>query len=216
MAIANYSELKSAISDWTARSDFTTSNLNQFIDLAERYLKRVPVPVEAPEIGGIRGNIQRQTGTLTAGTATLALPTDFQEIYRFTLTGDAFSTLRFLAPNQLSINHRSGSGKPAFFTISDVIEFEVAPDSNYAYELSYYPMVTGLSDSNTTNWILDTYPDAYLTASLYHAYRFLQDFQSAQTYLEQYKQVVWSASETYLIARTSQGSVGIKPDSANP
>tara|TARA_Y100000361_G_scaffold22454_1_gene17644 strand:- start:18432 stop:19079 length:648 start_codon:yes stop_codon:yes gene_type:complete len=215
MAITNYSELKTAVANWTARSDLGTY-VDEFIDLAETFLKRIPVPAESPEIGGVRGNITRATGTLTAGTATLSLPSDFQEIYRMTLTGSTFVTLRYVTPNQIAINHRTGSGLPSYFTISDVIEFDVAPDSNYAYELSYYPGVTALSDSNTTNWILTNYPDTYLAATLFHAFRFLQDEQSAAGWLGQYKQASWSASETYRLPRTSQGSVGIKTDSANP
>tara|TARA_R100001594_G_scaffold30199_2_gene56432 strand:+ start:7678 stop:8325 length:648 start_codon:yes stop_codon:yes gene_type:complete len=215
MAITNYSELKTAVANWTARSDLGTY-VDEFIDLAETFLKRIPVPAESPEIGGVRGNITRATGTLTAGTATLSLPSDFQEIYRMTLTGSTFVTLRYVAPNQLAINHRTGSGLPAYFSISDVIEFDVAPDSNYAYELSYYPGVTALSDSNTTNWIITNYPDTYLSATLFHAFRFLQDQESAASWLGQYKQASWSASETYRLPRVSQGSVGIKTDSPNP
>tara|TARA_Y100001951_G_scaffold84021_1_gene73212 strand:+ start:1200 stop:1823 length:624 start_codon:yes stop_codon:yes gene_type:complete len=207
--------LKTAIANWTARNDLT-SHLDEFIDLAETYLKRVPVPADSPDIGGVRGNIQRSTGNLISGTPTLALPNDFLEIYRLTFTGDTFSTLRYVAPNQLALNHRSGTGRPSFFTISDVIEFDIAPDSTYAYELSYYPSATALSDSNTSNFILATFPDAYLAACLFHAFRFLQDEQSAANWLAQYKQESWSASETYRLPRVSQGSVGIKTDSANP
>ena len=215
MAITNYSELKTAIANWTARSDLT-AYLDEFIDLAETYIKRAPGPVDSADIGGVRGNITRATGTLTAGTASLSLPSDFQEIYRFTLTGDDFVTLRYVSPNQISLYHKTGTGKPSFFSISNAIELDVSPDSNYAYELSYYPNVTALSDANTTNWVLTNYPDAYLSATLFHAFRFLQDDASAASWLSQYRQAAWSASETYRLPRTSQGSVAIKADSATP
>tara|TARA_B100001939_G_scaffold275437_1_gene243511 strand:+ start:558 stop:1208 length:651 start_codon:yes stop_codon:yes gene_type:complete len=216
MAITTYAELKTAIGNWTARSDLT-SYLDEFIDLAETYIKRDPAHPDSPEIGGVRGNIQRATGTLSTSASTLALPTDFLEGYRLNLTADAdFKVLRYVAPNQLSLHHRSGTGQPAFYTISDVIEFEVKPDSEYAYEFSYYPQATALSDSNTSNFVLASYPDVYLSGCLFHAFRFLQDEQQASSWLGQYKTSAWTASETYRRPRASQGTIGIKTDSANP
>ena len=216
MAITTYAELKTAIGNWTARSDLT-SYLDEFIDLAETYIKRDPAHPDSPEIGGVRGNIQRSTGTLSTSASTLALPTDFLEGYRLNLTADAdFKVLRYVAPNQLSLHHRSGTGQPSFYTISDVIEFEVKPDSTYAYEFSYYPQATALSDSNTSNFVLASYPDVYLSGCLFHAFRFLQDEQQASSWLGQYKTSAWTASETYRRPRASQGTIGIKSDSANP
>ena len=216
MAITTYAELKTAIGNWTARSDLT-SYLDEFIDLAETYIKRDPAHPDSPEIGGVRGNITRATGTLSTSASTLALPSDFLESYRLNLTADAnFSVLRYVAPTQLSLHHRSGTGRPSFYTMSDVIEFDVKPDSEYPYELSYYPQVTALSASNTTNFVLTGYPDVYLSACLFHAFRFIQDEQSAASWLGQYKTSAWTGSETYKRPRASQGSVGIKTDSVNP
>ena len=215
MAITTYAELKTAIGNWTARDDLT-SYYDEFIDLAETYLKRAPAPSESPDIGGIRSNISRATGTLTASTPTLALPSDYLEMYRFLLTGDQYTVLRYLAPNELSLHRKAGSGVPVFYTISDVIELNMAPDSDYAYELSFWPQITALSDSNTTNWVITNYPDVYLSATLFHAFRFIQDNNSAGTWLSQYKTSSWTASETYRQGRTTQGSVAIKTDSITP
>ena len=158
MAITPYAELKTAIGNWTARDDLT-SYYDEFIDLAETFLKREPAPSNSPDIGGIRSNISRATGTLSAGTATLSLPSDYLEMYRFNLTGDNYTVLRYLAPNELSLHRRSGRGLPSFYTISDVIELNVAPDSAYAYELSYWPQITAHSASATPHWVLTNYPD---------------------------------------------------------
>ena len=215
MAITNFAELKAAISSWTARSDLTTAYLEEFIDLAETWLKREPADPDASEVGGIRSNITRATGNLSG--ATLALPSDFLEMYRLTITeSGSYTTLRYLSPTELSIYHQSGTGLPQFFTISDVIEFDIEPDSTYAYELSYYPSVPALSDSQTTNWVITNYPDVYLAATMFHASRFLQDDKASTNWLQQYKASAYSASQTYLTGRSSQGSIAIKTDSSTP
>jgi hypothetical protein len=216
MAITTYAELKTAIANWIARDDLT-SYLDEFIDLTETMLKREPAPPESLDMGGIRADIQRTTGTLSTSAATLALPSDFLEMYRFTLTADAnYTVLRFVDRNMLNLMHRDGSGLPAFFTISDVFEFDVKPDSAYAYELSYWPSVTALSASNTTNWVITNYPDVYLAGCMFHAARFIKDEREANTWLNQYKVATWSASETYRQGRYSQGSINIKTDTVTP
>ena len=216
MALANYSDLKTAIANWIARDDLT-SYLDDFIDLTETMLKREPAPPESPDIGGIRADIQRATGTLSTAAATLALPSDFLEMYRFTLTADAnYTVLRFLDRTMLNLFHRDGSGLPAFFTISDVFEFDVKPDSDYAYELSYWPSVSALSASNTTNWALTNYPDVYLAGCMFQAARFIKDEAEANSWLNQYKISAWSASETYRQGRYSRGSISVKTDTVTP
>jgi len=216
MAISTYSELKTAIADWTARDDLT-SYIDNFIDLAETYLKRAPSLPRLAEIGGVRGNITRLSGTLSTSANTLDLPADYLDSYRLTLTsGGVTSIVRYVDPTQLSVYQRSGAGLPRFYTISDKIEFDVTPDSAYAYELSYYPKVTALSASNTTNWVLTDYPDVYLAACLFHAFRFTQDDATSKDWLDQYKVAAWSASETYRQGRVNQGPISVKTDSITP
>ncbi len=216
MAISTYSELKTAIADWTARDDLT-SYIDNFIDLAETYLKRAPSLPRLPEIGGVRGNITRLSGSLSTSANTLDLPADYLDSYRLTLTSNGVTgVMRYVDPTQLSIYQRDAAGLPRWYTISDKIEFDRTPDSTYAYELSYFPKVTALSASNTTNWILTDYPDVYLAAALFHAFRFTQDDATSKDWLDQYKVAAWSASETYRQGRVNQGPISVKTDSINP
>mgnify|MGYP003149119415 CR=1 FL=1 len=216
MAIDSYSNLKTAIANWTLRTDLTPY-LDDFIDLTENMFKREPSPPNEPSVGGIRGKIKRATGTLTAGTDTLAIPSDFQEIYRFTLTADSnFTVLRFADRTMIDLYHRAGSGTPEYFTIADTFQFDTNPDSNYDYQIMYYEAPTALSDSNTSNWVLAEYPDVYLSGCLFYAHRFIHDDEKAATYLSQYQSLAWSASETYRGSRDSQGSIAITVDSVTP
>jgi len=43
------------------------------------------------------------------------------------------------------------------------------PDDDYQITLTYVRTLTGLSDENTTNWLLESHPDLYLYSALIHA-----------------------------------------------
>lgn len=209
MAITNYSELQTAIQNWLARSTLTTAQCSEFIALGEALFKRQPLPRTSPNMGGIRGNKTRTTGTLTAGTNSLSLPADFLEMDAFTLTASPETVLVFVSPEQLRQYSRSGTGKPLYFSIADVIEFDITPDSAYAYELSYWPSVAALSNTNTTNWLLTRYPDVYLSAAMFWANRYLMA-EEAGIWAQQYKEGAAMASQEYFRGRQYQGPISIQ------
>jgi len=210
MAITNYSELQTAVSNWLARSSLTTAQVSEFISLAESLFKRAPLPRTSPNMGGVRGNKTRTSGALTANTNSLSLPTDFGEMDAFSLTADPETPLVFVSPEQVRDYRRSGTGKPRYFSISDVVEFDVTPDSAYAYNLSYWPTIPALSDSNTTNWLLTKYPDVYLAGSMLWANRYLMDSDEFTAWATQYKEAAAMASQEYFRSRQSQGPLSIQ------
>lgn len=209
MAITNYSELQTAISDWLARSTLTTAKVSEFISLAESLFKRAPLPRTSPNMGGVRGAKTQVSGTLTAATNSLSLPADFAELDSFSLTAEPVTVLRFVSPEQVRQYRRASSGKPAYFSIGSAIEFDVTPDSNYAYQITYWPSITPLTDSNTTNWLLTKYPDVYLSASMMWANRYLMESEEAATWAAQYKEAAAMASQEYFRSRQSQGPLSI-------
>jgi hypothetical protein len=210
MAITNYSELQTAVSNWLARSSLTTAQVSEFISLAESLFKRQPLPRTSPNLGGVRGNKTRMSGTLTSGTNSLALPADFAEMDALSLTTDPETPLVFVSPEQVRNFRRPGTGKPNYFSISDVIEFDVTPDSAYAYALSYWPSIAALSNSNATNWLLTKYPDVYLSASMMWANRYLMEDEQSSMWAGQYKEAAAMASQTYFRSRQSQGPISIQ------
>jgi hypothetical protein len=210
MAISNYSELQSAITDWLARSSLTTAQTANFIQLAESMFKRPPLPRNVGNMGGIRGNKTRLTGSLTAGTNSLTIPSDFQELNALTLTADPSEVLVYVSDSQLRQYRRSGTGKPRYYGITDIIEFDVSPDDSYAYEISYFPGVSALSNTNTTNWLLTKFPDVYLSAAMFWANRYLMAEDEAALWANQYKEAAALASAEYLRGHQSQGPISIQ------
>ena len=49
------------------------------------------------------------------------------------------------------------------------------PDGSYTLRMEYYQKIPALSDSNTSNWLLEKHPDVYLHSALFYANKFLRD-----------------------------------------
>lgn len=204
MAISNYDDLKSAIATWTVRSDLTAS-MDDFIDLTEAMFRFEPRPPDDPDLGGLRVEITEATGTLTVSQSYISKPDDWITPYRFDLTGDDGGNLVYLSPGSLPI--RTGTGKPKFWTASNVIEFDIPPDSAYPYSVKYYSNPDPLSDSNTSNVVLASYPNVYLSGCLYYAYDFIGDDSNANKWLSRYKAYAWAASQAFKAQNLTQGSI---------
>ena len=92
----------------------------------------------------------------------------------------------------------SRTGRPRTYTIEadnevEKFRFGPAPDTSYTGKLSYYKAISELSDSNTSNYILNKHPAIYLYGSLYHAANFLGGID--QTQLSQWLQMYSTALE---------------------
>jgi len=162
MAITTYTELKTAVATWLARSDLT-SVIPDFITLAEAEFQR-----------SIRDRRMVTTSDLStsAGTATVALPADFLEARTLILQSTPYRTLTYATPAQINRNWPSASdtGTPSQYTIIGTnLKLGKIPDAVYTLELEYYQKIPVLSGSNADNWLLLAYPDIYLFASLEQA-----------------------------------------------
>lgn len=210
MALTTYTGLKAEIADWIHRSDLT-SYLDTFIDLTEEMFTHEPRSPDDPDIGGLRVEITTGTGTLSTSVSTLARPTRFLSAYRLDLTGTTGGMVQYVAPDQMPLVFREGSGKPRYWTVSNVVEFDVIPDSAYAYELKYYAAVAPLSGSVADNAILLGYPMCYLAGCLHHAFEFVGDTENSNKWLARYKAYAWGANQQFQGSRYTQGALQARP-----
>lgn len=167
MALATYSDLKTAVANHLARSDLT-DEIDDFIDLAEARLSR--------ELSS-RSQQKRATAATTAGDEYVTLPTDMRSVRLVRLNTDPRVVLNFVTTNDLyRLYPNSGQGKPRAYTVLGTeLALRPIPDDTYTIELVYAEGVSALSASNTTNTVLLRYPDTYLYSTLAAAYRFLMD-----------------------------------------
>jgi len=167
MALSTYTELKASVADWLNRSDLTAA-IPDFISLAEAQMERVL---------RTRQMIVRSNASFNVEFG--ATPADFLEVKSFKLSGtNPITPLSFLTIDAMDLESSklSATGKPRFFSVVGT-QFRLAPtpDTNYATELTYYAKLSKLSVSVSTNFILDSSPDAYLYGSLLQAAPYLQD-----------------------------------------
>ncbi len=164
----NYSQLKSNIADFLNRSDLTAV-IPTFISLTEAQMERAL---------RVRQMIERSAAQID--TEYSALPSDFLEAKTFKITSSRpIQPVEFVTPEQMDDAQQLSAGAlgiPKYFTIiGNQIRVSPAPDATYDAELMYFAKLAKLSDSNTTNWLLTSSPDAYLYGSLMHAAPYLKD-----------------------------------------
>ena len=184
MAITTYAELKSSITDFLNRDDLDTV-APDFITLAEADLSR-------------KVRHWRMEGRATAeiDTQYSAIPADFLEVITFHVTSGNLRPLELISQAEMlqrRYENLNTSGKPAYYALTaGEIEVYPTPDGTYTTELYYYKRISALSDSNTSNWLLEYFPDAYLYGSLVHSAPYLKDDARLQLWAALYEQAIAS------------------------
>lgn len=166
MAISTYSELRATVADFLNRDDLTAT-IPSFISLAEAALNR---RLRSPEM------VTRATVTIDAEYENR--PADWMETIRYQVNTNPITVMEFVTPEEAIIQKTkfSAAGVPLFFsTVGTQFQHVPAPDGSYTGELMYYARVAGLSDTNTSNWLLTANPDIYLYATLVQSAPYLKE-----------------------------------------
>lgn len=167
MALANYTDLTAAVANWLDRTDLT-SRIPEFISLAEAKFNRL---LRTRQMETISSGL-----TMTAADDTYDYPTDSLAITKFRLIADQITELDQMSKELLVRKFPDNTkGLPKAYAV-DGNQFIVRPqpDSAYSYELSYYEKIPDLQ-TNSTNWLMTLYPDAYLYGALLEAAPYLKD-----------------------------------------
>ena len=188
MAITTYAELKSSIADFLNRDDLTAT-VSDFITLAETNMQRQ-----------VRHWRQEKRSTATIDTQYSAIPADFLEDIRFYITSGTTSPLEKISQFQLierKFTASNTAGIPRYYALTaGELEVYPRPDGAYTAELYYYSRIPELSDSVTTNWLLDYFPDAYLYGSLMHSAPYLKEDARLTTWAALYQSAIDAINES--------------------
>lgn len=166
MAITTYSELKSAVADFLDRDDLTAV-IPTFISLAEKQMER--------EIRHYR-MVQRASGQIDSRYS--EIPNGWLETIRFHIAGTEETRLELTSlDDMMQLREMNNEvGKPTHYAhVGTTFEIYPTPDAEYEIQLMYYEEVPKLSDSVTSNWLLEIAPDAYLYGALVQASPYLKD-----------------------------------------
>jgi Sec7-like guanine-nucleotide exchange factor len=74
--------------------------------------------------------------------------------------------------------------------VDNTIELAPTPDTSYTLQLTYYGTIDALSDSNTSNFISNSYPDAYLYGALKHASIYLMEDDRVALFTQQFEKAL--------------------------
>ena len=179
MAISNYSELQTAITNWVKRSDLS-SHLADFITLGEARIAR-EIKAQVME--------QRTTASLSTSSSYVNLPSDFLEHRSLWISANPKKKLEYLSPEAFFERYTTDqTGKPEAFTIiGDEVRFGPSPDSDYTVELWYFKKPAALSSA--LNSLFTNNPDLYLYAALTATQPFLKDDKRIEVWEALYKQI---------------------------
>jgi hypothetical protein len=179
MAFATYSEFQTLVANYAARTDLTTQIVD-FITFAENRLSR-----------NLRTSQMLSTSSLaiTGGSATV--PTDLLELRDIYVDTNPVSYLEYQTPDQFYKNvYTNISGDSIYYSIIDgVFKFAPTPTSQTAKVL-YYAKPTILSNANTTNIYLSSYPDALLYATMAELETYLMNDARVQHWAALYDRAV--------------------------
>lgn len=167
MALANYTDLLAAVANWLDRADLT-SRIPEFITLAEAKFNR---NLRTMQMETVSSGLE-----MTTGDGSYDFPANSLAITKFKISADTNYELDQVSKELLVRKFPSSAqGLPLAFAIDgNQLLVRPLPDSDYTYELSYYEKVPDL-ESNSTNWLMTLYPDAYLYGALMEAAPYLKD-----------------------------------------
>lgn len=184
MAISNYTNLKTTIADFLNRDDLT-SVIPTFIQLGEAQMNR---DIRHWEMEA------RSSGQQSQGDQYMQLPADWLETIRLHLTSQGtdaveLASMASIADKRAQVDDQAG--RPRFYAhVRGEFELFPTPDEDTDFELLYYQKIPALSDSNTSNWLLEYAPDIYLYGSLAHSAPYLQEDARIAVWAQMYAAAV--------------------------
>jgi hypothetical protein len=185
MSISTYAELKTALANWSNRSDLT-SRMGEFITLAE---SRINKDLRMAQVQ------KRATTDTVADQEFYPLPDDFVAAISLVLSTSPEQRLEYIPADQLTMKYPSApSGEPeAYGIVGQSFRLVPAPNSAWTMTLSYRAKMPALSDSNTSNYVLTMYPDIYLYGGLLEIALYVKDKSAAQDWKAVYDVAVAGA-----------------------
>lgn len=184
MSISTFAELQSAIASWLDRTDLT-ARIPDFIVMAETRMMR--------KLRTRLMEVETDLATVS-GDRTIALPADYREPQNLWINWTSGrEVLHYVSPDLLET--ATASGLPQYWAIDrGTIAFQRPADQVYSLTFRYIQKLA-LSDDAPQNSLLTAYPDAYLTASLSEAARYLKDPDMADLWDKRWYQIAHDIRE---------------------
>lgn len=186
MSISTYTELKTAVENWLNRAGDSTvqDRAAEFIALAEGRLNR--------KLRALRAETE-WTADYTSSSRFVAYPSGMLEIIdvrikKSTQADSEYEPLIYVPPERMWRYYHADAGEPQYYTLRNQIEINRTADTTYKIRLHGLDKWNIASDS--TNWLLTNFPDAYLFGALVEAEAFLEKDQRVPMWNERFKEAI--------------------------
>ena len=187
MSLASYSDLQTSIANFSHRTDLT-SIIPDLITLAET---RINGDLDA------RAQDTKSALATVASVESVAAPTDLINIRNLSISSTTpIVTLVYQAPDTYEIDHPWGvTGTPTKYTVIGAnLYLAPTPDAVYTLDIVYKARVPSLSVTNTTNYLLTTYPMVYLAAAMCQVATYTRDAGMSAQWEQQYTDSIKSVN----------------------
>lgn len=214
MALTSYSALKTSVANWLHRTDLE-SIIPDFITLAEAgFATGLP----SAGVDPLRTERMVTITTFSADSEFEAVPDDFAGPIGLTVTDDQgnFIPLDNITPDSMDVMRATRdvqSDQPRAYSVYNRnLRFSPVPNRAYTITLTYWTKIPALSDSNTSNWVLANYPNAYLYGSLLQAAPYLVDDERVGVWMSAYREALAGLVTAERLNRGSRFTPGFRAD----
>ena len=161
MAIANYADLKRSVAN-SLDNNTLASETDDFIAVSEARFNRI-----------LRDPQMETRTTLTVGGSavdSIALPSDNLELREVHIEAATDKPLSYRSPQFIETVRSQLTGDPVFYSVEQqLLTFAAQAPAAMAFSVLYFQKIPALTKSNTTNWLMTTYPDIYLYSTMMQA-----------------------------------------------
>lgn len=199
MSISTYSDLQTAVANWTKRSDLT-SIIPDLILLGEKYLFRYARTRDMEEDLNV---------TISSGLA--AVPADYVELKTAYIDGTPIKKLTRTGLDALLTQYplRTGSGTAKLIARNGSnFEFGPYPADGDVLKGTYYKSLTSIQSS--ANALFTNNPDLYLAASLAEAYDYIRNDEQKAFWIAKRDQILASVNGLDKAETYSGGPVAVQ------
>lgn len=159
-----YATLQTQIAGFLLRDDLT-AQIPTFILMAEAALNR-----------DLRHWRQEKSVDEAVTTSFVDLPSDWQAFKRVSIGSRKLDVVSHEYLMQRREVSNDEAGDPRFYSLSaGRIELQPAPSGSETLTMIYRASIPELSDTTTTNWVLEHHPDLYIYGALLHSAPYLQE-----------------------------------------
>ena len=130
--------------------------------------------------------MQKKT-TLAVSGETIALPTDYMQVFSMFIDGDRRTPIIPITQESQAVRHDE-SGRPYYYGITKgLINFMPVPDGAYSVVMTYYAKLPDFANATDENDIINLHPGLFVYSALHQAAVWMQDIEMAMAYGTSYQ-----------------------------